>query len=70
MEHFIKWKENAAGNVPDWQFFESLMDQIQHMQQLPLVGKIFLKEAMKQADPMMVELLISGAAEAKKIIQF
>jgi len=25
-EHFIKWKENVAGNVVDWQFFKSLMD--------------------------------------------
>jgi len=39
MEHFIIWKENAAGNVINWQFFKLLMDKIQYTQQLPLVGK-------------------------------
>jgi len=37
-------------NVLNGQFFESLMDQIQYAQQLPLSENICLKIVMKQAD--------------------
>jgi len=64
LESFIEQKENLAGNTLDQQFFKLLMDQIKYTQELPLVGKMYLKIARKQADPMMVHLLISGIAEA------